>query len=592
MAATNARVRLEGLAKQLGNTVEIQTGKPKFELENRPVDAGRPLRVAVIGAGISGITAGILLPVKVPGIDLTIYEKNSDVGGTWFENIYPGVRCDIPSNVYQSTFSPHTQWTEEFAQGPEIRAYWQGVAKKYKVRQYIKFSNKIIHAQWHPKEAKWVLRVEDLQSQKTTEEKFDVLISAIGRFNAWKLPDYPGIEEYQGHLRHSSNWDPNFDPRGKTVAVIGNGASGVQVVPELQKVVKQLDHYARSPTWIAGSFGGHDRKAEPMHFSPEQLKEFEDPKKYLEYRKTLESAYWRRFAAIFKKSNENVTAKRDFTALMVKRLEDKPELVDSLVPSFSPYCRRLTPGPGYLEALTKDNVNLIQTRIKRFTKTGIETEDGVHRPVDAVICSTGANVDHAPLFPIVSGDVDLSSAWKPDGKFGFPYTYIGIATPGFPNLFYLLGPNSAGQSGTLPHTVETLLTYIARVLRKISTEGIQTITPSKAAADDFIEYSDTFFPTTVLSEECSSWSNGGRPGARIHGHWPGSAAHANFVRRSPRWEDFEYTLQPQNRSRNRFAYWGNGWTTKELDPDSDVTPYLKPGEKVDLRDWHESWWDL
>jgi cation diffusion facilitator CzcD-associated flavoprotein CzcO len=161
-----------------------------------------------------------------------------------------------------------------------------------------------------------------------------------------------------------------------------------------------------------------------------------------------------------------------------------------------------------LEALTKDNVTLIQTRIKRFTKTGIETVDGVHRPVDAVICSTGANIDHAPAFPIVSGTVDLSSAWKPDGKFGFPYTYLGLATPGFPNLFYLLGPNSAGQSGTLPHTVETLVTYIARVLRKISLEGIQAITPSKAAADDFVEYSDTFFPTTVLSEECSSWSNG------------------------------------------------------------------------------------
>jgi cation diffusion facilitator CzcD-associated flavoprotein CzcO len=410
--------------------------------------------------------------------------------------------------VYQSTFSPRTQWTEEFAQGHEIRAYWQSVAKKWNVYRYIKFSKKIQHAQWHADEGKWVLRIQDLKTQENTEEKFDVLISAIGRFNAWRLPDYPGIEEYQGHLRHSSNWDPSFDPRGKTVAVIGNGASGVQVVPELQKVVKHLDHYARSPTWIAGSFGGHDRKAGPMYFSSEQLKEFEDPQKYLEYRKGLEASYWRRFPAILKNSKENLTAKEVFTALMAKRLEEKPELLVSLVPSFSPHCRRLTPGPGYLEALTKDNVTLIQTRIKRFTKTGIETVDGVHRPVDAVICSTGANIDHAPAFPIVSGTVDLSSAWKPDGKFGFPYTYLGLATPGFPNLFYLLGPNSAGQSGTLPHTVETLVTYIARVLRKISLEGIQAITPSKAAADDFVEYSDTFFPTTVLSEECSSWSNG------------------------------------------------------------------------------------
>jgi cation diffusion facilitator CzcD-associated flavoprotein CzcO len=152
-------------------------------------------------------------------------------------------------------------------------------------------------------------------------------------------------------------------------------------------------------------------------------------------------------------------------------LTDKPELLDSLVPDFSPHCRRLTPGPGYLEALSKENVSFIQTPIKRFTKDGIETVDGVHRPVDAVICSTGANVDYAVPFPIVSGDVNLALAWKPDGKFGFPYSYLGIATPGFPNLLFIHGPNASGHSGTLPHSVENQVTYIARVLRKVSGEG-------------------------------------------------------------------------------------------------------------------------
>lgn len=373
---------------------------------------------------------------------------------------------------------------------------------------YIKFGNKIQHAQWHPEDSQWVLRVTDLGTQETVVEKFDILITAIGRFNAWKLPDYPGITEYQGHLRHSSNWDPNFDPKGKTVAVIGNGASGLQVVPELQKVVKHLDHYARSPTWIAGSVGGRDRKAEPMYYSPEQLKEFEDPQKYLVYRKALENTYWKRFAALFRNSEENLTAREEFKILMAKRLTDKPELLDALVPDFSPHCRRLTPGPGYLEALSKENLSFIQTPIKRFTKDGIETVDGVHRRVDAVICSTGANVDYAPPFPIVSGGVDLASAWKPDGEFGFPYSYLGIASPGFPNLLFVHGPNASGHSGTLPHSVENQVTYIARILRKVSGEGIQTIVPSKAAADDFLEYCDTFFPTTVLSEGCSSWSNG------------------------------------------------------------------------------------
>lgn len=361
---------------------------------------------------------------------------------------------------------------------------------------------------WIANEGQWELKVKNLDTQEIAVERFDIVITAIGRFNAWKLPDYPGINEYEGHLRHSSNWDPNFDPKGKTVAVIGNGASGIQVVPELQKVVKHLDHYARSPTWIAGSFAGHDRKAEPMYFSPEQLKDFQDPKKYLKYRKEVEGNYWRRFAAVFKNSKENLTAKADFKAIMAKRLEDKPELLDSIVPDFSPNCRRLTPGPGYLEALTKDNVNYIKTPIKRFTKTGIETVDGVHRPVDAIICSTGANVDLSVPFPLIAGNLDLSKAWKPDGAFGFPYTYLGVSTPGFPNLFFVHGPNAAGASGTLPHSVENQVTYLARILRKVSTEGIKSIVPSKAAADDFVEYCDTFFPKTVLSENCSSWSNG------------------------------------------------------------------------------------
>ncbi|KFY12873.1 hypothetical protein V492_03609 [Pseudogymnoascus sp. VKM F-4246] len=588
-SSQKAKARLEGLSRHL---VDTPGNKPQFELEDHPIDSVRDLRVAVIGAGISGITAGVLLPVKVPGIDLTIYEKNSDVGGTWLENIYPGVRCDVPANVYQSTYAPNTQWTEEFAQGHEIRAYWQSVAAKYNVYRYIEFSKNIQHAQWNPEEAQWVLQVKDLRSQETVTNKFDILITAIGRFNAWKLPDYPGINEYQGHLRHSSNWDASFDPTGKTVAVIGNGASGIQVVPELQKVVKHLDHYARSRTWIAGSVGGRDRKAEPMYFSPDKLKDFEDPEKYLAYRKSVEETYWRRFAGLMKNSKENITAKEDFKLLMAKRLENNPEILDSLVPDFSPHCRRLTPGPGYLEALGKENVSFIQTPIKRFTKDGIETEDGIHRAVDAVICSTGANIDYATPFPIVSGGVDLSSAWKPEGKYGFPYSYLGVATPEFPNLLFIHGPNAAGHSGTLPHSAETQITYIARVLRKVNSEGIRTIVPSKAAADDFVAFSDAFFPKTVLSEGCSSWTNGGVPGGRIHGHWPGSAAHANFVRRSPRWEDFEYELRVENKTKNRFAYWGNGWTRKELIPDSDLTPYLKLPEKVDLREWHESWWDL
>lgn len=228
--------------------------------------------------------------------------------------------------------------------------------------------------------------------------------------------------------------------------------------------------------------------------------------------------------------------------------------------------------------------------IKRFTPNGIETVDGKVREVEAVFCATWANTDSAPAFSMIARGIDLNTAWKPDGKFGFPYTYLGIATPGFPNLLFTYGPHGSVDAGTVTNHVENQLTHFAKLLRKVSSQGIKSIVPSPRAADDFVAYGDAYFPTTVFTEHCSSWYNGGRPGGRIHALWPGSAAHANFAHRDPRWEEWEYEyLSP---SRNRFAYFGNGWTKKEQDPDSDMTSYLRVPDDVDLRTIHENWFDV
>ncbi|KAF2703625.1 FAD/NAD(P)-binding domain-containing protein [Pleomassaria siparia CBS 279.74] len=564
----------------------------KLKLDaNHCIDDVRELKVAVVGAGLAGINAGILLPAKVPGIKLTIFEKNADVSGTWLENNYPGVRCDIPSHVYQSTFSPNTQWSEQFAKGSEIRDYWRSRAKKHDVYRYLKLRHRINEASWDDEQSHWNLTVHNLAEDKTTVEKFDFVIFAIGRFNAWKLPDYPGINEYKGLLRHTSNWDPTFDPTGKKVAVIGNGASGIQIVPHLQRVAKHVTHFIRNPTWIATSWAGDERTFAPQPF-PEELREsFNDPKVYLDFRKKEEDKYWRRFRATIRGSEENEGMREQFIDVMKKRVAKKPELLDGLIPDFAPHCRRLTPGPGYLESLTEENAELVKTPIKRFTPTGIETIDGTQHEFDAIFCATGANTDLVPPFSVKARGVDLKEAWKPNGKFGFPYTYLGVATPGFPNLFFLAGPHATGASGTVPYAVETTLTLYAKILRKVSSQGIKSIAPSKDAADDFVDYCDAFFPTTALTDKCSSWNNGGVPGTRIHGLWPGSAAHVTIVKRDPRWEDWEY--ERISKSGNRFAYFGNGWTRGETLEESDLTSYLRaPGSEVDLKDVHESWWDI
>ncbi|SMY20886.1 unnamed protein product [Zymoseptoria tritici ST99CH_1A5] len=561
-----------------------------FKLSEHYIDDVQKLKVCIIGAGLAGITAGVLLPVKVPGIELEILEKNSEVGGTWLENIYPGVRCDIPSHVYQATFSPNTEWSEEYAQGPEILSYWRSIARKYDVYSNIRFRTKVIGAHWVAPTARWRVETVDLETGTSSTEHYHFLITAIGHFNEWKLPseqDYPGISSFKGLLRHSSDWDPTFDPTGKRIATIGNGASGIQVTTALQKVAAHVDHYARSKTWIAGSFNPRlkDRQETTMPISKDLLASFSDPSKYLQWRKELEDNFFRNFDGQVIDSEASRNARESFVETTRRRVNGDEDLLAKLIPDFPPNCRRLTPGPGYLEALTQSNLEYIQTPIKSFTTEGIVTTDGVHRPVDAVICSTGANVDYAPPFSITSGDLDLSQDWKPTGKFGWPYSYLGLCTPGFPNLAFLLGPNPAGLSGTVPHAVETQVVYIAKMLRKISSQRIRSMQPSKEATDDFVTYCDAFFPRTNLSLNCSSWSNGGRPGARIHGHWPGSGGHSAVARQDPRWEDFEYEYE---RPECRFAYFGNGQTRKETLPDSDMTPYLMLDQ--DLRDVHERWY--
>ncbi|CAI7614328.1 unnamed protein product [Penicillium palitans] len=564
---------------------------PEISLINRHADQPRKLRVTVIGAGISGIIAGVLLPAKVPGIDLTIFEKNADVGGVWYENIYPGVRCDVPAHVYQTSFETNTQWSEVYAQGAEIKDYWTRTARKYDVYQYLKLSQRVEQLDWNDGKSIWQVQIRNLLTGDLYVHETDFVLTAIGRFNDWKLPDYPGISDFKGLIRHASNWDPEFDVAGKNVAVIGNGSTGIQLTTNLYERAARLDHYARNRTWIAPDFMGDSARLQSFPI-PEEIREsFADPDVYLKYRKGIEQNFWRGFDGWLKGSEGNENAREDFVQHAKKRLAKKPGLLESIIPDFSPHCRRLTPGSGYLEAITAENVDYVQTPIKRFTETGIETVDGKHRPVDAVFAATGANIDAVPPFPITANGNDITKMWSQDGEYGFPYSYLGHATPGFPNLLFILGPNGAGRSGTVPHNVEVQVTLFARILRKVSREGIKTIQPSKKATDDFVQYSDAFWRTTVLSENCRSWYNGGVPGSRIHGLWPGSSSLVSIISNDPRWEDWEYEYLTDT-GNCLLGYFGTGRTNMENDLEHDITQYLIDPAEIDLKKLHEGWWNV
>ena len=283
--------------------------------------------------------------------------------------------------------------SEEYAQGPEIRAYWQDVARRNDVYSKLRLTTKVTGLYWEPQRAQWRVEI-DAKGCKSTEY-FDFVVQAIGRFNSWRLPEYPGMDKFKGPLFHSSNYDQSFDHRGKTVATIGNGASGIQITPALQKECVRIDHYVRSPTWIGGAFTPwlKERQDGPMYNDKEIKEAFKDEDVYLSYRKKLEDGFWRTYEAQLSGSSASEAMPAKLTNLMKDRLGggDHPPLIDELLPDFPPHCRRLTPGPDYLESLLKDNVELIRTPISHFTYEGIVTKDGKLRKVDAVVCSTGAN---------------------------------------------------------------------------------------------------------------------------------------------------------------------------------------------------------
>ena len=193
--------------------------------------------------------------------------------------------------------------------------------------KYVKFARRVQDVNWSDNDAQWTVSGVHPQTGEPFQEKADFVLSAIGRFNDWRLPAYPGVSEYRGHLRHTSDWDPTFDPAGKRIAIIGNGASGIQVLPNVQPIAKHIDHYARSKTWIAGSWAGDERTFEPQWFSDDQKKEFLDPAQYLKFRKELEEKYWRRFPSTFRGSKENDEMRARFIEIMTERVAKKPELM-------------------------------------------------------------------------------------------------------------------------------------------------------------------------------------------------------------------------------------------------------------------------
>jgi cation diffusion facilitator CzcD-associated flavoprotein CzcO len=593
----------------------LPASPPLAKFPQKAVDEPRPIKVVVIGAGYSGIIAGIRLSQRIRNLSLTIYDSNADVGGTWYVNRYPGLACDIPSHAYQLSFEPNKNWSSYYAPGPEIREYLQGVAEKYNLLPYIQFQHRLVHAQYSETTGKWNLRLQRPRSSpgdssdgspngnatsfEEIEDTADVLLTGIGALSRWDWPDISGLKDFKGRVIHSAQWDTGEgDPslgwedtvktwKDKNVAVIGVGSSALQIVPSLQPKVKKLYNYARGKTWIGVPFVGNKlAELSPAagsngnyRFTDEEKAKFQDEEYYKKFRIELEEELNSVHKYTILNSKESLEGRELFKGIMQQKLAKKPWIAEHLIPDFAVACRRLTPAPGYLEALCEDNVDFISTGITKVTPTGIQTSDGNHQDLDIIVCATGFDTTYKLPFPLIGrNNLTLSQAYTPH-----PRTYMSLAVHGFPNWFQFLGPNSGVGAGSLLVLIEKQVDYAVEAVGKIQREWIKSMEPTKDAVDDFDEYLEAYFPRTVFGQKCKSWYKMGKEEGRIVAIWPGSSLHAVKTFSHPRWEDYNYTYHSLDDTQsstvrkrpNRFTFLGNGETQNETLGNTDLAWYLR-----------------
>lgn len=384
----------------------------------------------------------------------------------------------------------------------------------------------------------------------------------------------------------------SYDFTNKRIGVIGSGSSSIQIVPSLQRIDgTQVNTFVRSKTWISPSFGQKLFNDYGLNGSaiPQELRDrfAKDQDYYHKFRLSVEEDGNGIHAVTIKGTPIQLGAKDMFYQHMKTRLASKPHIFEALIPSFSPGCRRLTPGPGYLEALTQPNVDFITSPITRISESAIHTADGATHEIDALICATGFKSSAPPPFPLTgTAGLTLTKKWEDRAV-----TYLSHSIAGFPNLFSMLGPNSAIGSGSLTKMIETTGDYIIKAIRKIQKENIASMVVKEEREKDFIDYVDAYFEGTVFADECRSWYKNKGTG-EVVGLWPGSTVHCIEAMRSPRWEDYDYTYvddleegtegtelggvgKGKGKKANRLAWLGNGWTAKQME-EQDLAWYLYP----------------
>ncbi|KAL6247334.1 hypothetical protein RBB50_005680 [Rhinocladiella similis] len=536
----------------------------------------KKLRIITVGAGFSGLLFAHKLQHQYPEMqDLvthTIYEARDKIGGTWYVNTYPGVQCDVPSHIYAFPFDPNPNWSHFYSTGKEIHEYILSTTKKWNLDRDVKLNHRVLEAVWQEDIGQWKCTIQ--HGDRQWVEHTDILISGQGILNKWRWPDIEGLHSFKGHKCHSANWDNNYDYSNKTIGVIGNGSSGIQIVPSLAKLPgTNVVSFQRSPTYIyyrmapSKLLNRDDISGNPVYTEEDKRRFREDPAHLRQYRKTIVHKINNAFKMFIKDTPANKEVSDDARRQMADKLNHDPELCAKLIPSWELGCRRITPGEGYLEAFLKPNVRLVQQGVVRVTEDSIIAADGSGHKVDVIACATGFDVSFTPQWRMIGRNgVDLAKEWSVD-----PESYLSICARDMPNYFMFMGPNSVIAHGSLMESLNWTGDYLIKWLKKMCTEDIKYIVPKSKVVDELITYGDKIHKTLVWSGGCKSWYKRNTVDGRVTAAFAGSAILYKNLISELRPEDFEVEYT----SPNRWFFLGNGFTEYEMDPDSDLSWYIE-----------------
>ena len=336
--------------------------------------------------------------------------------------------------------------------------------------KYLKLKHRLIGCKWNNDSGKWKIELET--GGGIIQDECEMLVTATGCLNKWKWPDIPGIEKFENKM-HSARWNESLDFKSKSVAVIGTGASAIQIIPNIYPHLAKLVCFVRSPTWISSGYGKKFTKGEDgrnyIH-SEDELKRFaEDPEHYLQFRKKIAQEMNRLFSSLENKSPLQKQLFDEFSHNMRHRLGGNAQLAELLTPTWGVGCRRLTPGENYLETLVKENTEVVSSPIECVTPKGIKTADGAEFELDVIVCATGFDVSFRPAYPIIGLEGrNLRDEWEHD-----PTGYLATCVSGYPNYFSFLGPNAPVGHGSLLKVIEVTADYILKMACKIERENIK-----------------------------------------------------------------------------------------------------------------------